>query len=174
MTTTDVTGAGLFARHAEKLLGHREETGQLKVLQTFEGPMDAVVSINLIHISPWEVTAALMAGASDVLAKHDGGLLYLIQQDSDEIIVVEIEIVGSISVLESVEQLGATKVRLTVIATIDAGNNPQYVVFDPLGATAADLGLEECTRLVTLDLDQVRQVRSDFPFQNDADSFELK
>jgi predicted amidohydrolase len=58
------------------------------------------------------------------------------------------------------------------------GNGLRYpgrsVVFDPLGATAANLGPEECTHLVTLDLDQVSQVRSDFPFQNDADSFELK
>jgi len=55
------------------------------------------------------------------------------------------------------------------------GNGLQYpgrsVAFDPLGATTADLGDQECTQLVTLDLDLVHQVRKDFPFQNDADSF---
>lgn len=40
-----------------------------------EGPFQAVLAINLIHIAPWEVTGALMKGAARVLAP--GGLLYL-------------------------------------------------------------------------------------------------
>lgn len=40
-----------------------------------EGPYDAVFSANLIHIAPWEVTLALLAGAGRVL-RH-GGLLFL-------------------------------------------------------------------------------------------------
>ena len=58
------------------------------------------------------------------------------------------------------------------------GNGLQYpgrsVVFDPLGATTTDLGDQECTQIVTLDLDLLSQVRTDFPFQNDADSFEIE
>ncbi|MFP4136979.1 MAG: DUF938 domain-containing protein [Halomonas sp.] len=38
-------------------------------------PLDAVVSINLLHISPWRVTEALMAGAGALLVT--GGVLYL-------------------------------------------------------------------------------------------------
>jgi len=57
------------------------------------------------------------------------------------------------------------------------GNGLDYpgrsVVFDPLGASAADLGGEECTQAVTLDLEQLKQVRRDFPFQTDADNFLL-
>jgi len=57
------------------------------------------------------------------------------------------------------------------------GNGIQYpgksVVFDPLGATTADLGDQECTQLVELNLDQANKIRSEFPFQNDADSFEF-
>ena len=37
--------------------------------------LDAVVCINMIHISPWSATQALFAGASRCLA--DGGVLYL-------------------------------------------------------------------------------------------------
>jgi hypothetical protein len=36
---------------------------------------DAVVCINMIHISPWEATLALIDGAGRVLAQ--GGVLYL-------------------------------------------------------------------------------------------------
>ena len=58
------------------------------------------------------------------------------------------------------------------------GNGIQYpgrsVVFDPLGATTADLGDNECTQLVELDLAQLNKIRSEFPFQDDADSFEIK
>jgi hypothetical protein len=36
---------------------------------------DAIVCINMIHISPWQATLGLMAGAARVLAP--GGVLYL-------------------------------------------------------------------------------------------------
>ncbi|MGQ4877029.1 DUF938 domain-containing protein [Billgrantia sp. LNSP4103-1] len=39
------------------------------------GPFDAVVAINLVHISPWEVTEALMARSAERLT--EGGVLYL-------------------------------------------------------------------------------------------------
>ncbi|WP_018718286.1 DUF938 domain-containing protein [Arhodomonas aquaeolei] len=39
------------------------------------GPLDAIVAINLIHIAPWEVTEALMAGAGRLLT--DDGVLVL-------------------------------------------------------------------------------------------------
>lgn len=38
-------------------------------------PYDAILAINLIHISPWEATEGLMRGASALLAP--GGILYL-------------------------------------------------------------------------------------------------
>ncbi len=48
----------------------------LDVLGTWpEGPYDAVLAINLIHIAPWQATGALMRGAASVL--RAGGLLYL-------------------------------------------------------------------------------------------------
>ncbi|MGR4068384.1 class I SAM-dependent methyltransferase [Halomonas sp. LR3S48] len=39
------------------------------------GPFDAVVAINLVHISPWDVTEALMARSAERL--REGGMLYL-------------------------------------------------------------------------------------------------
>jgi predicted amidohydrolase len=57
------------------------------------------------------------------------------------------------------------------------GNGIQYpgcsVVHDPLGARVADLGGTEGCQRVELDLATVAEVRSRFPFQADADRFEL-
>lgn len=39
-----------------------------------EAPFDALVAINMIHISPWEATLGLMAGAGRLL--RGGGVLY--------------------------------------------------------------------------------------------------
>ena len=40
------------------------------------GPVDAVVSINMIHIAPWAATLGLMAGAARVLGPGGLALLY--------------------------------------------------------------------------------------------------
>lgn len=40
------------------------------------GPLNAIVCINMVHISPWSATQALMAGAGRVLS-NPGGLLVL-------------------------------------------------------------------------------------------------
>ncbi len=34
-----------------------------------EGPLDAVLAINLVHIAPWEVTEGLLRGAGDLLVR---------------------------------------------------------------------------------------------------------
>ena len=39
-----------------------------------QAPFDALVAINMIHISPWEATLGLMRGAGRLL--RDGGVLY--------------------------------------------------------------------------------------------------
>jgi SAM-dependent methyltransferase len=41
-----------------------------------EGPVDAVVCINMVHISPWAATEGLLAGAGRVLAPGGRLLLY--------------------------------------------------------------------------------------------------
>lgn len=59
----------------------------------------------------------------------------------------------------------------------DDGNGIHYpgstVVHDPLGECRADLGEEESCEVVSMDLAQVREVRSSFPFQADADDFRI-
>jgi predicted amidohydrolase len=57
------------------------------------------------------------------------------------------------------------------------GNGFKYpgcsVVHDPLGECIADLGAEERMESVNLDIEMLRKFRKDFPFQVDADNFEL-
>ena len=57
------------------------------------------------------------------------------------------------------------------------GNGFQYpgrsVVRDPAGVCVADLGGEELGEVVELDLSLVGKLRSDFPFQADADRFTI-
>jgi Protein of unknown function (DUF938) len=44
-------------------------------VETDNIPINAIVNINMIHISPWSACLALMAGASRILGQ--GGILYL-------------------------------------------------------------------------------------------------
>ena len=64
----------------------REQTGQANLLEPMRldatdkeswpaGPFEAIVVINLVHISPWGVSEALMARAGERLVS--GGVLYL-------------------------------------------------------------------------------------------------
>ncbi|MBT8047251.1 MAG: amidohydrolase [Xanthomonadales bacterium] len=57
------------------------------------------------------------------------------------------------------------------------GNGLQYpgcsVVHDPSGACTANLAETETTRVVEMDLARIAQVHSDFPFQADADDFQI-
>jgi len=58
------------------------------------------------------------------------------------------------------------------------GNGLSYpgcsVVHDPLGECVATLGGEEGCRVAVLDLQAVARIRSEFPFQADADTFHLE
>ena len=47
-------------------------------------------------------------------------------------------------------------------------------VYDALGETVLDLGAEECSGRATIEMDRLTAVRSQLPFQQDADRFTLK
>jgi predicted amidohydrolase len=59
----------------------------------------------------------------------------------------------------------------------DDGNGLHYpgcsVVHDPLGECVTRLDDQECCRIVELDLGRVNEIRTSFPFQTDADRFEI-
>jgi Protein of unknown function (DUF938) len=72
--------AQITARVAAAGLGNVRAPLALDVLEepwTVAPPVHAVLAINLIHIAPWPVTAALMRGAARLLAGAAGGVLVL-------------------------------------------------------------------------------------------------
>jgi len=67
-----------------------------------------------------------------------------------------------------------------VIAVNRSGSDPRGLtyagasaVYDPLGETVLDLGAAEGSGVATLELQTVAHIRSELPFQQDADQFEL-
>jgi len=67
-----------------------------------------------------------------------------------------------------------------VVAVNRSGSDPRGLeyagasaVYDPLGETVLDMGAAEGSGLATIELQRVVQVRSDLPFQPDADNFRL-
>ncbi len=71
--------AQLEARRRSSGLGNVQPAVRLDVLEQpwpAQGPFDAVVCINMIHISPWETTPALFAGAAR-LARGGSGQVIL-------------------------------------------------------------------------------------------------
>jgi hypothetical protein len=74
-------------------------------------------------------------GTKTVTVSPDGSLLYLIQEESDLILVLEIEVLGSVSVIEP--PIPTINVILTVIDSIYAGEDPEMIVFDPSGSGRA-------------------------------------
>jgi len=74
---SDAALASIAARRAEAQLANLETPVALDVTAAAwpVSHADAIVCINMIHISPWEATLGLFAGASRLLAA--GALLYL-------------------------------------------------------------------------------------------------
>jgi len=67
-----------------------------------------------------------------------------------------------------------------VIGVNRSGRDPrglEYIggsaVYDPLGNTVLDLGTNECSETVGIELDKLVEIRSLLPFQQDADEFEF-
>jgi len=67
-----------------------------------------------------------------------------------------------------------------VIGVNRSGSDPRGMsyaggsaVYDPLGEIVLDLGTQESSGIVTVELARVAQIRTELPFQQDADDFEL-
>jgi len=107
--------------------------GGLLVLLTTLGE---VFVFDVADGSPTEnqVLATIGKGTStrSVGISPDGGLLYLIQDEVDEIIVVSTDIFRGVSAMDP--DASADPLTLTVVDTLQAGENPSFVAFDPSGS----------------------------------------
>ena len=112
--------------------------GTLLILVTTDGV------VLVVDVSPGgdnAVVASLNTGSSTrgATISPDGSLLYLLQEDTDDILVFAIEISGSVSVVTP-QNFGPTRVQLIGVATIDAGDDPGWVAFDPTGRDRTYVG----------------------------------
>jgi DNA-binding beta-propeller fold protein YncE len=108
--------------------------GGLLVILTTEGV------VNLIDIrvgSPFEnqVVASIRTGSgtSSVAITPDGGMLYLIQEVGDVIYAGVINIYNTHGVVTERYELPATRVEVTLVDTLRAGEDPAEIAFDPAG-----------------------------------------
>jgi DNA-binding beta-propeller fold protein YncE len=108
--------------------------GGLLVILTTDGV------VNLVDIrpgSPFEnqVVASIQTGSgtSSIAISPDGGMLYLIQAAGDVIYAGVIVIYGTHGVTLEGEDLPATRVEVTLVDTLTAGEDPADIAFDPAG-----------------------------------------
>lgn len=108
--------------------------GTLLILITDD---DEILLVDIQGAGFGTVTARLQTGSSTSGASisPDGAILYVITADTDEILAFAINLPGTISVLE-----GIPIVQLELIATIDAGDDPRWIAFDPRDPTVAFVG----------------------------------
>ncbi len=74
-------------------------------------------------------------GTKSLAVNPDGTLLYLIQEESDVVLVLSIEVTSSVSIIS--DDLPPGKVAVAVVDTIDAGEDPEQLVFSPDGSGRA-------------------------------------
>jgi len=65
----------------------------------------------------------------------DGSVLYVITEETDLVLAYAIDVAGSVSVLE-----GLPVVELNLLRTIDAGDDPRWIAFDPRDPSVAFVG----------------------------------
>ncbi len=67
----------------------------------------------------------------------DGTLLYLVQEESNLVVVVSIEILGSVSAIDPEIPAPPVQVQLTIVDSIQVGEGPEAIAFDPSGSGLA-------------------------------------
>jgi hypothetical protein len=77
------------------------------------------------------------SGTMQITVSPDGNLLYLIQDEPDIVIVVKIDVIGSVAAGDPEEPFPPIEVVATVIDSIYVGEDPQALAFDPTGSGTA-------------------------------------
>ncbi len=72
-------------------------------------------------------------GTKSVAVSGDGTLLYLVQEDSDEVVIIEIELIPGVGVVNP-DGASAFTVRTRQVGTLVTGDDPSDVAVDPSGS----------------------------------------
>jgi YVTN family beta-propeller protein len=109
--------------------------GTLLILLTSEGEV-LIVDVVPGSLTENQVIATVGRGSTtkSVAVTPDGSHLYLVQQETDTVIIVALEVLSSVSVVEQGTQIPPTLVNVTVVDTVEVGQNPAAVAFDPSGS----------------------------------------
>lgn len=105
--------------------------GAKLVALTLEGQ---IVVYDIVPSSPSENQVIGIFGGGNQQVRTlsvtpDGAQIWATQELSDEILVLSLEIGGDVSVIE----IPSSATQLAVIASVDAGEDPAFVAFDPSG-----------------------------------------
>jgi hypothetical protein len=108
--------------------------GTLLILLT---ESDEVVLVDVDGAGFGTVVARFNTGqsTSGATVSPDGSVLYVITEETDLVLAYAIDVAGSVSVLE-----GLPVVELNLLRTIDAGDDPRWIAFDPRDPTVAFVG----------------------------------
>ncbi len=78
-------------------------------------------------------TIGTTSGTKSVAVSGDGTLLYLVQEDSDEVIIIEVETIPGVGVTNP-HGAAAFTVRTRQVGTLTTGDDPADVAVDPSGS----------------------------------------
>jgi len=133
-------------------------TGTKQVTISPDGTLLFVLStegeVFIIDVEPGSTTensvlasAKTGTGTKTVTVSADGALLYLVQDGTDEVIVIAVETAGSVSVIDDPVILPPKSVNIAFVDTIPTDNNPEWLAIDPRGtgrfliSTSGDEGM---------------------------------
>jgi YVTN family beta-propeller protein len=109
--------------------------GALLILLTTGGDI-LIVDVQAGSPTENQVVATISSGTTtkSVAVSPDGALLYVIVEGSDVAIVYSLTIIAGASVFEPGVIIPPTRVEVSPIDTIPAGNDPADIAFDPSGS----------------------------------------
>ena len=98
---------------------------------------DEIVVVDINGAGFGTAVARFRVGASPTggSVSPDGTILYVIVGETDEILAFSIDVSGEVSATE-----GLSRVDLQLLATIDGGDDPLWITFDPRDPTVAFVG----------------------------------
>ncbi|MCI0479881.1 T9SS type A sorting domain-containing protein, partial [Candidatus Uhrbacteria bacterium] len=98
----------------------------------------------IVDVEPGSATQNQVVGkvgtggtTQGVAISADGALLYLIMEESDEIEVYSLDVIGSVAAIDPALELPPKFIETRLVDTFTAGEDPRAIAFDPNGTGVA-------------------------------------